>query len=82
VTYRAIQYNVRVPDGLFLMYPATILDMSVFMPSLIKTLTDEIVPFSILSLCLESYIPSFVDPKHIYVSPGLCCDESLLRRYC
>lgn len=80
VTIRAIQHKMRVPDGLFLMYPALVLNLKIFTPSLLKTLTDKIVPFSVLELCVDAYIPNSVDPRHIYVSPGLCENESILSK--
>jgi len=75
VMFRAIQCKVRKPNGLFLIYPALILDMNVFLPSHIRTLTDEIVPFSILEVCIRSYLPPYTDAKQLYISPGLCRDQ-------
>lgn len=71
---------MRVPDGLFLMYPAMVLDLNYFLPSLLNTLIDPIVPFSILEVCIKSYLDAGVDPKYLYVSPGLCQDQNLIKQ--
>lgn len=81
VTIRAIQHKMRVPDGLFLIYPALVIDLGIFSPSLLMTLTDRIVPFSVLELCIKAYLPTNIDPKHLYISPGLCIDPLILSKY-
>jgi hormone-sensitive lipase len=74
----AIKSKRRVPDGLFLAYPALNLQTNTYSPSLLKALNDEVVPYSFLELCLNSYLPhekyASMDPL---VSPILASEEFL-----
>lgn len=72
VTTWAIQRKVRVPDGLFLCYPGYIyillvkvkfikitalnLDLKQYSPSVLLSLDDRIIPYSVLKICINSYI--------------------------
>ena len=83
---------MRIPDGLFLAYPgqtkiiylilyfdlALNLDLKEqFTPSVLLTLEDEIIPHSILKLCINSYINNENwDPKtDPFLSPIIASDE-------
>jgi len=44
----------RVPDGLFMAYPALDLRFN-FTPSYIHALTDKIISHTILGICVASY---------------------------
>jgi hormone-sensitive lipase len=66
VVFRAIKYGLRLPDGIYLAYPAMEVDEDMYMtlpsiypsytPSLLNSLIDTLVPFTILQVILESYI--------------------------
>jgi hypothetical protein len=63
------------------MYPAMILDLNYFVPSLLNTLIDPIVPFTILEVCIKAYLDnSSIDPQCLYVSPGLCTNRDLIKK--
>ena len=83
---------MRIPDGIFLAYPgqtkiiylilyfdlALNLDLKEqFTPSVLLTLEDEIIPHSILKLCINSYINNENwDPKtDPFLSPIIASDE-------
>lgn len=76
----AIKSKRRVPDGLFLAYPALNLRTDTYSPSLLKALNDEIIPYTFLELCQSSYLPdakyATMDPL---VSPILASEEFLER---
>jgi hormone-sensitive lipase len=52
VTYRSIQTETRVPDGIMLSYPALNLSKENYNPSILYSLVDEFVPYSFLEVCL------------------------------
>jgi len=76
----AIKSKRRVPDGIFLAYPALNLRTDTYSPSLLKALDDEIIPYTFLELCQRSYLPdakyATMDPL---VSPILASEEFLER---
>jgi len=76
VSLLAIKSQRRVPDGLFLAYPALNLKTDTYSPSLLNALNDDIIPSSFLELCQNSYLPNekyaTMDPL---VSPILASDE-------
>ncbi len=72
-----IKHGVRIPDGLYLAYPALNLNTKVFSPSLLLALDDQIVPYTFLKMCLESYLLDSnskpdMDP---FISPAVASDE-------
>lgn len=80
VTVLAIKTGIRIPDGLLLAYPALRLDPRVFTPSLLLALDDQLVPYSLLRLCVEAYVPSEVDPSlDPLLSPINLADEILAK---
>jgi len=90
VTIMAIERKFRVPDGLLLAYPGKslssifpliALNLSMtnnFVPSLLLSLDDPILPFPFLKMCLESYIGEGLNPEtNYYISPGVAPDSIL-----
>jgi hormone-sensitive lipase len=78
ITSLAIKSKTRAPDGIFLAYPALNLRMDIYSPSLTEAVTDEIVPFSFLALCLLAYNQDQERPKKDPIlSPSLLSDEML-----
>ncbi|XP_040275643.1 hormone-sensitive lipase [Bufo bufo] len=54
VSLRAASVGVRLPDGLMVAYPATLLQATAS-PSRLLTLMDPLLPLSVLSKCLSAY---------------------------
>ena len=80
LTLLSIRTHFRVPDGLLLGYPALNLSVSSFSPSLLISLDDIMLHYSILLICMRSYLPNEADPLNDpYVSPILIPDQDLLR---
>mmetsp|Transcript_12581 Transcript_12581/g.10793 ORF Transcript_12581/g.10793 Transcript_12581/m.10793 type:complete len:149 (+) Transcript_12581:1487-1933(+) len=73
-----MKYGVRVPDGLFLAYPALNLESKEFTPSYLLAINDQIIPYSLLKICLNAYIPKDTDPiADFLLSPLKAPDEFL-----
>ena len=51
----AIMRGYRVPDGLILAYPGLSLSKWDFIPSMLLSLDDPILPYPFLKMCLDSY---------------------------
>jgi len=77
---KAIKEGVRVPDGLYLFYPALNLHMKRVFPSYLQALEDKLLPYSLLKLCVKAYVPedlrADIDPC---ISPVAANDELLSR---
>ena len=52
----AIKYQIRVPDALFLIYPALSLEDNRYTPSILKALEDMVLPHTFLKICQKSYL--------------------------
>ena len=67
-----------MPDGILFIYPAFMIDLYFFSPSRLIAFNDILLPYSILKICLDSYVKSCdvirVDP---FLSPLLASDELL-----
>ena len=82
LTNLLIEWGLRVPDGIILVYPALNLNYYDFTPSLLTALNDMILPHTFLKICLKSYLR---DPAHkpatdCYISP-IKTPASVLSRY-
>jgi hormone-sensitive lipase len=76
LTLMAIKRQVRIPDGVLLAYPALDLSTQKFTPSLLHAINDQILPYSLLKLCVAAYVPAGCDPeKDPFLSPMLCSEE-------
>jgi hormone-sensitive lipase len=56
LTNLLIKFNLRVPDGIVLVYPALNLCDYFYTPSLLTSLNDLILPHSFLKICLKAYL--------------------------
>lgn len=56
LTNLAIRYQIRVPDSLFLIYPALNLVDNKYTPSIMASLEDLVLPHTFLKICLKSYV--------------------------
>ncbi|KAM3922497.1 hormone-sensitive lipase isoform 2-T2 [Leptodactylus fuscus] len=54
VALRAASVGIRLPDGIMVAYPATLLQATAS-PSRLLTLMDPLLPLSVLSKCLSAY---------------------------
>ncbi|KAM8927941.1 hormone-sensitive lipase isoform 2-T2 [Pelodytes ibericus] len=54
VSLRAASVGIRLPDGIMVAYPATLLQATAS-PSRLLTLMDPLLPLSVLSKCLSAY---------------------------
>ena len=54
VSMKAIASGVRVPDGIMVAYPATLLTTDAS-PSRLLTLIDPLLPLGVLAKCLNAY---------------------------
>lgn len=80
LTNLLIQMNVRVPDGLVMVYPAMNLNYCNYTPSLLTALNDMILPHSFLKICLRAYLRDEFDPYDPLVSP-VYTSEEMLKKY-
>jgi acetyl esterase/lipase len=79
VTYKAIQEERRLPDALFLAYPATDLTKTPT-PSRVLFLNDVLLPYYFLEVCLEAYISPHDDPHHDPLLSPLAAKDELLAK--
>ena len=56
LTVMAIERGFRVPDGLLNCYGAVQLSTQIFTPSLLFSIDDPILPYSLLMVALHSYV--------------------------
>lgn len=68
-----ITCNIRLPDGIVLVYPALNLNYYEYSPSLFTSLNDMILPHTFLKICLSSYLkdPRYKPEEDYFVSPVL-----------
>lgn len=79
LTNMLITYNLRVPDGIVLVYPALSLDFRCYTPSFLTALNDMILPHTFLKVCLKAYVQDeSINPKtDCFLSPIFASDEVL-----
>ncbi|CAD8106727.1 unnamed protein product [Paramecium sonneborni] len=80
LTVQIIKSGARIPDGILMAYPALLLDIKQFTPSLLISLNDPLLHHTVLKLCISSYVPeqfnAISDPL---LSPSHASDEILSR---
>ena len=85
ITTMAIERGFRVPDGIMPSYPNTAATSSIFWPSLMTALDDQILSCSLLILVSKAIIPEgehkFIGLKNQYISPGLCASDETLSKF-
>lgn len=52
----AIRFQIRIPDSLFLIYPALSLEDNKYTPSIMAALEDLVLPHTFLKICQRSYL--------------------------
>ena len=82
LTNLLIEWKLRIPDGIVLVYPALNLDYFDFTPSLLTALNDMILPHTFLKICLNSYLqdPSYKPKTDYFISP-LKAPNWILQQY-
>lgn len=66
--------------GLYLIYGAVMINRKIFSPSLLKSLDDQILPYSFIKICLESYIDPIFDVDNFMMSP-INTPDCILKQY-
>jgi len=78
LTLRLIKTGLRLPDGCFMIYPSFDLKADLSRPSLMKCLTNVLLPYGLLKLFVNCYVGDHgridEDP---FISPLVACDELL-----
>jgi len=78
ITLLAIKNKVRIPNGILLAYPALKMEVNTYSPSLLLSLHDQILPYSVLKLIPGVYIPPEGQPdKDPFLSPLKASDQLL-----
>ena len=80
ITLKAIIEGVRVPDGLYLFYPA-IYCYTVPTPSRIMFSNDPVIPRVFLSACVDAYLPHLKHNRAALAGAFLVCSKSFASRY-
>jgi acetyl esterase/lipase len=72
------EWNMTMPSLAIYFYPAVNLDDQRFTPSLLQAFEDKFLYFSLLEVCIESYIPQNCNPKtNFFISPYHTPEEIL-----
>ncbi|CAD8120853.1 unnamed protein product [Paramecium sonneborni] len=80
LTVQIIKSGARIPDGILMAYPALLLDIKQFTPSLLISLNDPLLHHTVLKLCISSYVPQQFDAKlDPLISPSIASDDILSR---
>ena len=79
LTNLAIRFQLRMPDGLFLLYPALNLEDNKYTPSIMASLEDLVLPHTFLKICQKSYVQDETLKPEInpFISPLHTSDEFL-----
>lgn len=76
--------SIRLPDLLFLSYPALRLDMDYFSPSYLNFLSDVILPYHLVKFCFECYLNdkslNYTGKNNPFISPILM-DDFILEKF-
>jgi hormone-sensitive lipase len=58
-----IKWNLPLPSGIVLVYPALNLDLCNYTPSFLTALNDSILPHTFLKICAKSYLSEIDEDK-------------------
>ena len=75
LTYILIIKKIRLPNVIFLAYPALKLSINPLSLSYLNSLTDPILECSLLIFCLKSYCGDMKDQKNPFLSPLYMKDD-------
>ncbi|CAI2383924.1 unnamed protein product [Moneuplotes crassus] len=67
----------RVPDSLFVFYPALLTWLRGFIPSRILSFDDHILNYTMLTFCLNAYCKGIKSEEHEFMSPMILPDKVL-----
>ena len=81
LTNLLILKNLRIPDGIVLVYPALNLNYESYTPSLLTSLNDMILPHTFLKICLEAYLQGDVDPDNDPLVSPVKANKEILEKY-
>ena len=75
LTYILIMKEIRLPNVIFLAYPALKLSINPLSLSYLNSLTDPLLECSLLIFCLKSYCGDIGDQKNPFLSPLYMKDD-------
>ena len=75
LTYILIMKEIRLPNVIFLAYPALKLSINPLSLSYLNSLTDPLLECSLLIFCLKSYCGDIKDQKNPFLSPLYMKDD-------
>ena len=76
---RLIRAGLQPPHGCLLLYPALVIDSGATSPSSFASLDENILPTSLLRLCVKAYVGDgeFKTLEDPFISPLVASDELL-----
>jgi len=80
LTNLLITRNHRIPNAIFLIYPALRISLSSFSLSMLNVVDDKILPYHLVKFCLEGYRKDYTIENDPFISP-LYADDEVLKRY-
>lgn len=72
--------NERLPNAIFLIYPALRISIKSFSLSMLNVLDDKILPYHLVKYCLDSYRKDYLDENDPFISP-VYADDEILKRF-
>lgn len=80
LTCLLITKNIKLPNAIFLVYPALRITDKSYGLSMLSTADDKILPYYMLNYCLESYRQKYEEEKDPFISP-IFADDEVLKRF-
>jgi len=75
VTLLCIEFGIRIPDGLLLVYTPQLLESSVS-PARLLSLADPLIPYPALAACLGGMLYQLrIDTKKVYTFMMIFCKQ-------
>lgn len=75
----SILKGCKVPNGIYLLYPALNLNRYFFTPSILCSLDDPILNTAFLDFCIKAYDPTAQAHKDFLLSPYIAPDEMFVK---
>lgn len=75
------EFEGTMPSLAIYFYPATNLDSDRFTPSMLQAFDEKFLYFSVLEVCIESYIPKDSDPKKNFFLSPFHTPEEILQKH-
>lgn len=75
------EFSGPMPSLAVYYYPAANLDAERFTPSMLQAFDEKFLYFSVLEVCIESYIPKDCDPKTNFFLSPFHTPEDVLKKH-